>query len=145
MSEVITNLSNNHDMADESYVMARLLDFNGNQSDENTSVAMILEGCVAVRNKFKMRAFELADQLDATIAKHAEEKAAYEQQAAAQLEKYQKRCAMYERTLDGLLKENNAQIAANWRNKRTLQSVNDRKWWIFNVFKSFFSHAISAN
>lgn len=73
MSEVITNLSKAHDTT--------------NQSDENTSVAMILEGLTFVRNKFKMRAFELADQLDATIAKHTEEKAAYEQQAATQLDK----------------------------------------------------------
>lgn len=132
MSEIIPNLSKAHDTTDESYIMARLLHFN-EKSDENTSVAMILEGCVAVRNYFKMRAFQLADLLDATIRKHAEEKAAYEKQAAAQLEKYKKRCAIYEQALDDLLKENNAQIAANWRNKRSLQFISDRKWRIFNI------------
>lgn len=131
----LSNGTNNEDMSEESFIMARLLDFNASQHDENTAVAMVLEGLLAVRNKFKNRAFEMADKLDAVIAEHAEEKRVHEQRTADLLEKYEQKCAMYEQLFDELVKKNNAKVAASFRTKEALRHINERKWMmaIFRV------------
>lgn len=125
MSEAIANLCNSHD--DESFIMARLLDFNGNLHDENTTVEMIVDGLVRTRTTLTNRVLELADKLDATIAEHAVEKAEYERQAAEKLEELQRKLNLYGQTLDALVKESNTKTAQSWRIKQSLQSIDHRK------------------
>lgn len=132
MTEAIVNLSNNHDLNesrfdDESFIMARILDFNGNLHDENAAVEMIVDGCGRVRNKFQNLALKMADELDATIANHAEEKAEIERQAAEKVEALQRKCDLYERTLGNWIKDTNEKLAENWRLKQSLRTIANRK------------------
>lgn len=127
MSEAVMDFPNNHEFNDESFIVARLLDFNGNQHDENTAVEMMIEGSVCVRNNLKNLALKMADELDATIAKHAEEKEEYERQAAEKLEALQRKCDAYEQTFNDLVQDSNTKLTVNLRIKQFLRFINDRK------------------
>ena len=129
-AEAIMFMINNHEISsDDSFIMTRLLDFNGNQHDEYTSVEMIVDGIACIRNKLKQRVFELADTLDATIAKHAEEKAAYERQAAEKLALWERKCAQLKQALHTLMDDNHVKKAVNWRSQQILRCIHERKFY----------------
>lgn len=129
MGEAVMDLLDAHEFnGDESLIVAaRFLDFNGNHNDESTSVEMIVDGFERIRNKMKNRLLGLADTLDQTIAKHAEEKALYEQQNEANVEDLQRKLNLIQRTLNDVLKDNNAKSLANRRVNQFLWLIRERK------------------
>lgn len=123
-------------MSDAWSILSRLHDSNVDQKDENMKIGMILEAHASIRNKLKQYALDLAEKLDATIAKQAEEKAAYQSHVQEKIDIYRKKCEKYERVLDDLVKSEISITMESWKNELELRSINKRMWTIAMNFNS---------
>lgn len=121
------NLSNSSDCDDESMIVARFLDFNGNQTNENAHVEMLIDGSVRIRNKLKNRLLDLADKLDAEKAKHAEEMAFYRLKSKEKREELKHNVYVMEQLIHELNEDNDVKIASNRQAKEFFQTIYDRK------------------
>lgn len=126
MTDAMLDLSINQDCEHDSMIMT-LLDFNGNQTDENTQAEMILDGWVHMRNKLKTRLLDVADKLDAEVKKHSEEMALYRQQAEDKCEELNRKIFSIEHVISELMKGNNEKMEMNRQAKAFFQTIHDRK------------------
>lgn len=127
MSDVIANLFNGFEanFDDDTLIVDQFLDFNGNQTDENAKVHMNIEALAGVRRILTTKIFKLADTLDATNAKHAEEMATIQEEHADQLNVWKQKCTEYEMLIEKLQKDNDTQSAKNHQFIDFLKSICD--------------------
>lgn len=126
MSEVIMNLFNNFE-GETFNVIQRMVDVNSTHRDENVKVEMIVEAFGLVRQQMVNYSLALADALDATIAKHAEEKAKLEHEFGEQMDKLKRKCNQMNETLKKLKLDNRSKNTTNHQIENFLQYISDRK------------------